>query len=201
VDDALVPDGTAVDERKLVFFSSPNKGLDFTLDAFGYLRRRMPELRLVVGNPGYKAARAARGAGVEWLGAQPQARIHAEVRSALCTFFPNFVIPETFGLVFAESHALGTPVLTHDCGAAREIVADPQQTLPLTRGHLLYEAAVRPLGPAWRRAASRLAARAGLFDAYLERIRAWRGGARPRATPDPRFRASHVMARWRSLLT
>ena len=56
VDDALQPDGTAVDERKLVFFSSPNKGLDFALDAFGALRRRMPDLRLVVGNPGYKAA-------------------------------------------------------------------------------------------------------------------------------------------------
>src|SRR3984893_5071186 len=34
VDDTLMPDGTPVDERKLIFFSSPNKGLNFTLDAF-----------------------------------------------------------------------------------------------------------------------------------------------------------------------
>jgi glycosyltransferase involved in cell wall biosynthesis len=200
VDDALFPDDTPVDERKLVFFSSPNKGLNFTLDAFRHLRRHMPDLRMVVGNPGYKVQRAVGIAGVELLGAQPQARIHAEVRSALCTFFPNFVIPETFGLVFAESHALGTPVLTHDCGAALEIVADAQQVLPVRRTYRLYEAAVGGLSPRCRRAPARLAAMAGLFDAYLERIRAWRGGERPHTAPDPRFRASRVMAQWRSLL-
>src|SRR5207248_826229 len=80
-EDALTPDGTPVDERKLIFFSSPNKGLNFTLDAFSALKRRMPDLRLVVGNPGYKAGGDARRAGVEFLGPQPQARIHAEVRS------------------------------------------------------------------------------------------------------------------------
>src|SRR5438874_6306980 len=45
VEDALTPDGTPVDERKLIFFSSPNKGLNFTLDAFSALKRRMPDLR------------------------------------------------------------------------------------------------------------------------------------------------------------
>jgi len=201
VDDALTPDGTPVDERKLVFFSSPNKGLPFTLDAFSAVRRRMPDLRLVVGNPGYKRERRAARAGVEFLGAQPQARIHAQVRSALCTFCPNFVIPETFGLVFAESHALGTPVLTHDCGAAAEIVGDRQQLLPVTAGCRLYEAAAGWLPLAWRRAPARLAAAAGLFDAYTERIAAWRSGSRPQTAPDPRFRLSAVIAGWRSLLS
>src|SRR2546429_109964 len=183
VEEALTPDDTPVDERKLIFFSSPNKGLNFTLDAFSALKRRMPDLRLVVANPGYKAGGDARRAGVEFLGPQPQARIHAEVRSALCTFFPNFVIPETFGLVFAESHALGTPVLTHDCGAALEVVGDPRQVLPLTPGYRLYEAAVGSLPSRWRRLPARLAASAGLFDAYLQRIRAWRGRERPRTRP------------------
>lgn len=200
VDDGLTPDGAPVDENKLVFFSSPNKGLAFTLDAFGELRRAMPHLHLVIGNPGYKAAHSSSRAGVEFLGAQPQTRMHAEVRGALCTFFPNFVIPETFGLVFAESHALGTPVLTHACGAAPEIVADPQQLLPVTAACRLYEAAVGGLPGPWRRAPARLAATAGLFDAYVERIRAWRGGARPRALPDARFRLSSVTAQWRALL-
>jgi glycosyltransferase involved in cell wall biosynthesis len=201
VDDALTPDGTPVDERKLVFFSSPNKGLGFTLDAFSALRRQMPDLRLLVGNPGYKADRDSARAGVEFLGAQPQARMHAEVRSALCTFVPNFVIPETFGLVFAESHALGTPVLTHDCGAALEVVADPQQVLPLRAACRLYEGAVGALPSRWRQGPARLAAAAGLFDAYIERIRAWRAGSRPHAAPDPRFRLSAVTAQWRSLLS
>ena len=201
VDDALAPDGTAVDERKLVFFSSPNKGLNFTLDAFGALRERMPDVRLVVGNPGYKADRRTPRAGVEFLGAQPQARIHAEVRTALCTFCPNFLIPETFGLVFAESHALGTPVLALDCGAALEVLGDPQQVLPVRGAYRLYESAVGSLPPRWRRLPARLAAAAGLFDPFIERIRAWRGGARPHAAPDPRFRLSTVTAQWRALLS
>jgi len=201
VDDAITPDGTAIDERKLVFFSSPNKGLAFTLDAFSALKRQMPDLRLVVGNPGYKAERRAARPGVEFLGALPQQRMHGEVRSALCTFCPNFVIPETFGLVFAESHALGTPVLTHDCGAAAEIVADREQVLPVTASCRLYQAATGWLPMAWRAAPARLAAAAGLFEVYGERIRAWRNGARPHASPDERFRLSAVTARWRSLLS
>src|SRR5437762_3266287 len=52
VDDRLVPDGSPVDPTKLVFFSSPNKGLLFTLDAFRALRRSIPDLRLCVANPG-----------------------------------------------------------------------------------------------------------------------------------------------------
>jgi glycosyltransferase involved in cell wall biosynthesis len=200
VDDALEPDGTAVDLRKLVFFSSPNKGLDFTLDVFAALRRAQPDLRLLVANPGYKADRRSRQAGVEFLGALPQSLVHQEVRSALCTFAPNFVIPETFGLVFAESHALGTPVLTHDCGAALEVVGDPQQVLALRPAYRLYESVARLLPRGWRAAPARLAAASGLFAAYAQRLHEWRTGDRPQAVPDGRFRLSAVTAQWRTLL-
>ncbi|MBS0195009.1 MAG: glycosyltransferase family 4 protein [Proteobacteria bacterium] len=199
VDPALAPDDTPLDPDKLVFFSSPNKGLAFTLDAFRALRRRMPSLRLLVGNPGYKADRLAGIAGVEWLGALPQARIHAQLRGALCTFCPNFAIPETFGLVFAESLALGTPVLTHDCGAASEVVADPRQVLPVTTAQRAYQRAFRRLSPGLRAGPARLADRLGLFDAHVERIRAWRAGARPQVGPDPRFALANVVAQWRAL--
>src|SRR4029077_18541341 len=168
VDDALRPDDTPVDPEKLVFFSSPNKGLSFTLDAFRELKRAMPRLRLAIGNPGYKQGEPLVSAGVELLGAQPHPRMHAQVRSALCTFFPNFVIPETFGLVFAESHALGTPVLAHDCGAAAEVIADPQQLLTVSAAARCYEPAVGSLPARWRAGTARLAAAAGLFDAYVE---------------------------------
>jgi glycosyltransferase involved in cell wall biosynthesis len=200
LDPALQPDGSLIDDRQLVFFSSPNKGLAFALDAFGALRRAMPQLRLVVGNPGYKADADAGPGGVQFLGPQPQALIHAQVRRALCTFHPNFRIPETFGLVFAESHALGTPVLTHDFGAAAEVVADPRQLLPVKTAYRCYEAAVGVLAPRWRTLPARLAAATGLFDAYIERIREWRGGARPVAGPDPRFALQSVVSQWRELL-
>jgi glycosyltransferase involved in cell wall biosynthesis len=200
VNEELRPDGTPVDDRKLVFLSSPNKGLKFTLDAFRAVRRAMPDLRLVVGNPGYKRGEAASIDGVEFLGAQPQARIHAEVRTALCVFFPNFVIPETFGLVFAESKALGTPVLTHDCGAALEVLGDPNQVLPVTATQRLYEGLLRGCPTRWRSLPARVAAGFGLFDAYIERLRAWRSGGRPVTGPDPRFRLSTVAQRWRDIL-
>jgi glycosyltransferase involved in cell wall biosynthesis len=200
VNDDLVPDGSPFDERKLVFFSSPNKGLAFTLDAFRALRRRMPDLRLRVGNPGYKSRRPAAIDGVDYLGPQPQQRIHEEVRSALCTFFPNFVIPETFGLVFAESKAVGTPVLTCDCGAAAEVVGDPQQVLPVTFGQRAYETTFGSLSPAWRGGPARIADSLGLFDSYIERIRSWRMGGRPVTSPDPRFCLTAVASQWRAML-
>ena len=198
--DELVPDGTAFDERKLVFFSSPNKGLAFTLDAFRALHRRMPDLRLQVGNPGYKIRKSALIEGVEYLGPLPQESIHKEVRSALCTFFPNFVLPETFGLVFAESKAVGTPVLTCDAGAAAEIVGDPQQVLPVTSAQRAYETTFHSLSPSWRRGPARVADSLGLFDAYIQRIRDWRSGGRPVAAPDPRFRLTAVVRQWRAML-
>jgi len=201
VDDRLVPDGSPVDPTKLVFFSSPNKGLLFTLDAFRALRRSIPDLRLCVANPGYRQYPQARLVGVEWLGSLPHARIIAEARTALCTFSANFVIPETFGLVFAESRAVGTPVLTHDCGAAREVLEDSRQILPVTVAERLYEAVLHRVALRWRAPAARVAAHFGLFDGYIERIRAWRNGGRPSVGPDARFRLSSIVGEWRALLS
>jgi len=168
--------------------------------AFRAMRRKMPDLRLVVGNPGYKIRKSAVIDGVEYLGPQPQERMHAQVRTALCTFFPNFVIPETFGLVFAESNAVGTPVLTHDCGAAAEVIGDPNQILPVTGAQRAYEAVLAHVSPQWRSGPASLAASFGLFDSHVERVRAWRSGARPHTAPDPRFRLAAVTEKWRALL-
>jgi glycosyltransferase involved in cell wall biosynthesis len=200
VDASLAPDNSPVDPDTLVFFSSPNKGLKFALDAFRALRAREPALRLLVANPGYKADVRVDIAGVTNLGAQPPHRLHAHVRSALATFAPNWRIPETFGLVFAESLALGTPVLTHDCGAALEVIGDPQQVLPVPRAARVYEAMLGGLSPPWRRLPANLAARLGLFDAYLDRIRSWRMGERPQVRPDPRFQIDRIADQWRALL-
>ena len=200
VDDSLAPDDSVVDPDTLMFFSSPNKGLKFALDAFRAMRARMPSLRLLVANPGYRDEGSIDIAGVVNLGPQPQHRLHVDVRSALATFAPNWLIPETFGLVYAESLALGTPVLTHDCGAALEIIGDARQVLPIARSARVYEAVFGKLPPHWRRFPASAAARLGLFDAYVERIRSWRLGDRPRVGLDPRFRLTRVAAQWRSLL-
>lgn len=207
IDDELAPDGTAIDPDKLVFLSSPNKGLAFALDAFAALRHALPGMRLCVGSPGYKSFReagivgaAARTAAVDWLGPLPHARALAEMRSALCVFYPNFVLPETFGLVFAEASAVGTPVLTHDCGAAAEVLADPRQLLPVAPAARRYERAARLLPGALRPMWASRAERGGVFAPYVERVRAWRDD-RPRTAADPRFRLSTVVERWRALLS
>jgi glycosyltransferase involved in cell wall biosynthesis len=200
IEDTLAPNGAAVDPSKLVFFSSPNKGLIYTLDAFRVLRQIMPDLRLYVGNPGYKELPKLGIEGVEYLGALPNAKILAEVRTALCVLHFNFVLAETFGLVFAEANAVGTPVLTHDFGAAQEVIADSRQILPVLPSQQVYERAARLLPLSWRGTSARYAARLGIFEPYVERIRAWRDGERPRTGPDSRFRFSSIVEQWRELL-
>jgi glycosyltransferase involved in cell wall biosynthesis len=201
IDDHLCPDDTPIDASKLVFFSSPNKGLPYALDAFQALRRRMPDLRLMVADPGYKTWRPPEIDGVHWLGALPHKQVLEEARAALCTFFPNFRVPETFGLALAESNALGTPVLTHACGAAEEVLNDPRQTLPVTSAQRIYHALASRLPPRWRTGPARLADRCGLFDVYAERIQRWREGERPATRPDPRFRLSKIADEWRAIFT
>lgn len=206
VEDTLTPNDATVDTTKLVYFSSPNKGLALTLDAFQALRRVMPDVRLQVGSPGYKSLRRAGMQsvdggidGVDWLGALPHARILAQVRTALCVFYPNVVLPETFGLVLAEAKAVGTPVLTHDLGSAAEVLDDPRQLLPIPRALRWYEHSAQLLPERARRYIAPYARRLGLFEPYVERVRAWREGARPRTEPDTRFKLSTVADRWRAL--
>jgi len=83
---------------------------------------------------------------------------------------------------------MGTPVLhsTTD-GAALRVVGDPEEGVALPgvpASTRLRWAACRRAGGGCRRGWRR---RAGLFDAYLERIRALGGGERPRTGPDPSF--------------
>lgn len=179
IDDALAPDDTPVDRNLLVYLSTANKGLERVLRRFGEVRRRMPAMRLRVAGtdprqiehalPG--CARLAAQPGVEIVGRVPQARMLRLTRAALCVFYPQDVHPETFGLVFAESNAVGTPVLAHDFGAAREILGDPAQLVDARDG-----------------------------EAVVRRIEAWRNGARPRVAARPEFRCATVAAAWRRLL-
>jgi glycosyltransferase involved in cell wall biosynthesis len=164
-------------------------------------------MQLRVASPGYKSLRRAHIesveggiAGVQWLGSLPQSEIHAEVRAALCVFYLNFVLPETFGLVLAEAKALGTPVLTHACGAAVEVLGDGGIALPVPASARLYEKAASSVPTSLRRFVAPLGERLGLFEPYVEQVRAWRNGARPVTGPDARFRLSRVTARWRALL-
>jgi glycosyltransferase involved in cell wall biosynthesis len=199
VDDELVPDDSPVDPSSVIFFSSPNRGLAFTLDVFQALRRRMPDLKLRVANPGYFKRRPVAVEGVEWLGSLPHSRVMELVRRSLCTLSANLVIPEPFGLVYAESNAVGTPVLAHNIGAAKEVLVDGEQVMPVTRLKRVYAR----LTAGWRGhdLVRYVADRLGLFDAYAERLYRWRGGERPQVVPHQRFKLSTVAEQWRTLLS
>lgn len=131
VSDHLVPDQTPVDEDMLVFLSSPHKGLPQVLDHFNRLRQELPSLKLYVADPGYM-----KGYGVNELpenvyriGSVPHPRVMEIIRSSYCLFYPQSGFAETFGLVFAESLAVGTPVLAHPAGAAAEVIENEEMLI------------------------------------------------------------------------
>lgn len=122
IDNGLKPDETPVDPYKLVFFSSPHKGLGYTLEVFRRLREKEPKFKMFVANPGYMPSADLNEEGVVILGELPHTKVIEHVRSALCTFHLNTVFPETFGLVGLESLAVGTPIVTAPLGANPEIL-------------------------------------------------------------------------------
>lgn len=188
------------DRDQLIFFSSPHKGLSYTITVFKYLKRRIPSLRLIVGNPGYMPDLDLSVPGVTVLGALPQRSILQHASESLCTLMPNYIFAETFGCVLAESNAVGTPVLAHPIGAAAEVLGGNEQIVDTPRERWwidrLYQRSQ------WlSRAAERAAILSGSFDCYLERIMKWREGGRPRVGLRPEFSMPSVVGKWRQILT
>jgi len=105
---------------RLGFFSSPQKGLAQVCALFRDLKKDRPELELVVANPGYLPDLVPPG--VRFLGQLPRPAALKELSKCECLFYPQTVFPETFGCVLAEANALGVPVLSHDHGAAFEVL-------------------------------------------------------------------------------
>ncbi len=118
--------------NQIMFISAPNKGLEQVLTYFQSLKLTSPGLKLLVANPGYRADLDEPIDGVEYLGALPQEELLKKVAESLCVFYPQTSFAETFGLIYAEANAVGTPVLAHDIGSAREIL---HPNNPLVDGH------------------------------------------------------------------
>lgn len=168
IEDELVPDETAVNRNKLLFVSSPHKGLDHAYRNFKYLLRFNPDFRLYVANPGYLPSDTQVQSAVIPLGTLPYSEVIAQMRSSLCLFFPNQTFPETFGRVLAEANAVGTPTLTHGIGATREVVDRPEQEI------------VNCNDP----------------KAVVDRVMLWHNGERPTIRGKKQFRLSNVIRSW-----
>jgi len=170
--DDLRPDSTPRDPNRLLFASSPHKGLAEVFAQFRNLRACIPELTLAVADPGYlRWATGPVPEGVIFLGSLSHPALIRQLRRSLCLFYPQTTFAETFGLVLAEANAVGTPALVHaGLGAHDEVLSGTGQRID---AH----------DPAQ----------------IVARIAAWRRNP-PRVTANPAFRLSAVAQDWTRLL-
>lgn len=171
IDDNLKPDDTPVNKAKLLFPSAAWKGLDNTIRVFKNLKKIQSDFELVITNPSYHETKIITHNGVHYLGSQTHARNIQEMRSSLAVFQMNHEAPETFGLVFAEANAVGTPCLAHPFGAATEVLTNPDQLINT------YDR-----------------------EAVIQKILDWRFKERPSVDIPDKFRLSQVIKEWEKLL-
>lgn len=155
---------------RLLFISSPHKGLEEVLEKFQALRQQIPSLELGVADPGYwRGPRPESIDGVINLGSLEPEELYRQVESALCVFYPQTWFAETFGLIFAEANILGTPVIAHDLGAAKET---------LSKGGLnqIHDCHDLPL--------------------LIDTISSWRNGHRPQVEGSHEFLLTTVVNQW-----
>jgi glycosyltransferase involved in cell wall biosynthesis len=121
---------TQYDPYKLVFMSSPHKGLEYVIRLFYDLKKVDQRYTLTLANPGYYPnSKYPSDDSIINLGAISHEAIIEELRTSLCLFYPQVSFEETFGLVMAEANAVGTPVIAHRLGAASEVLNHPRQII------------------------------------------------------------------------
>ena len=172
----------------------PHKRVDVVVEAFRGLEH---ELVVVGGGPHLQALRASASPNVRFTGYLEDDRLRDLYRSSLALVCPSV---EEFGIVMAEAHAAGTPVIAPNAGGACEIVEDRVTGRLLDRLDAsslatAVEAAVRHrFNPAACRAsAERFAERH--FTAALDRVLGEElalAGDAPRPTPP--FRSAGTQA-------
>lgn len=173
--DNLEPDETPVDNNKLVFFSSPHKGLEHTLKIFERFRDfdELRDMKLYVANPGYYASTdTSYYRNVIQLGELSHGDVINHVRSSLAAFHLNSVFPETMGLVHAEANAVGIPFLSSRLGATPEVADHPSELIDVKDP-----------------------------KAVIDRIISWKTRGRPKVLGNSRFRLKNVIREWISLLS
>ena len=118
--------------RTLVFAGRlvPQKALSVAFEAV----RRNEDVTLLVAGDGPERTKIEAGApaNVRFLGAQPRERVFELMRGADATLLSSDW--ESFGLVVAESLAVGTPVLAASAGGVGEVLEDGRNGLLVPAG-------------------------------------------------------------------
>ncbi|OGT47392.1 MAG: hypothetical protein A3E83_06540 [Gammaproteobacteria bacterium RIFCSPHIGHO2_12_FULL_41_20] len=128
IEDELVPDTNITwNPQQMISLCAPYKGLTMTLDLFDKVLALFPQTQLLVCYPYGELDKSMLAKNVQVLGMIAYYQMIQYVRSSFCVFYPQTSRVETFGLIYAQSNAVGTPVLAHDFGAASEVLNNPEQ--------------------------------------------------------------------------
>ena len=155
-----------IDSNQMIFTSSSYKGLIPTLKLFAMVREQFPEYELLIISPNDLDKDIILPKQARSVGPLPPHQLIQHIRESFCVFYPQTERVETFGLVYAEANAVGTPVLAHDFGAASEILSHPCQ---LINGYNV--------------------------STVIEKIREWRE-QRPIVKAKTEFKLSNVIQSW-----
>ena len=129
--------GVTRNPHRLVYTSTPFRGLDILLDVFPEIRRAVPDAELIlftsmavygIGEEEDEAQygdlyKRARQPGVTLRGSVPQETLARELRECALMAYPNH-FAETSCIAAIEAQAAGTPVVTTHLGALPETVVD-----------------------------------------------------------------------------
>lgn len=162
-----------VNKDHIGWLASPHKGLGKALELFKPIYKHNPKMKLIVFNPGYMQIdefALSQMPGVVVAGEMNCNTVWNNVKNMLCVFYPT-QWDETFGLIAAESNALGTPIATYRKAALKEIVSSETQMVADND-------------------------EAGIIDKVIS----WSEGARPVVTGREEFRFDTVIADWVQLL-
>ena len=165
------------DPNKLIFFSSPYKGLREVLNHFSELLKKEPNYKLYItaGEDSQKAYNLNKDVihsdSVVLLGRISKDEVISHVQESFCVFYPQHVFAETFGLVYVEANCAGTPVLAHDIGSANEVMKNKEQLVDARNS-----------------------------QEVVNKILSWKKNGRPSVTCDERFFISHAIIKWKKVL-
>ena len=134
VDEKLFNKNVAKVPGRLIYSSTPFRGLDVLAEVFPEIKRRVPHANLRVFSSMklygssynddefaklYSALRHM--SGVEYFGSVKQDRLAQEMQEAEVLTYPN-VFPETYCITAIEALTAGTPIVTSKYAALKEVV-------------------------------------------------------------------------------